>query len=329
MLDCRFCGRQDAKETRDHESQGGRSDGSTEGKWTLHNLETLKTRRVQAEQDVVNNGEPRPVSEDIPEGGGGEGEEVVGTSHKLQQSQEKDPDIGPIIKLMKKSIEKPPWSEIAPESAATKAYWAQWETLRLKDGTLYRLWVSPTDDHTMQLVLPRSYREQVMHQLHNTRTSGHFAANKTLGRIRQRFYWVGYTRDVKIYCSKCALCASRKGPGRRLRGPLQSYNVGAPMERVAIDVLGPLPETELGNKYLLIAMDYFTKWPEAFPLPNQVAATVAKVLVNEFFCRFGAPLEIHSDQGGDFESKRFASCFRSRRPEQLLYTRSLTSWWSD
>jgi hypothetical protein len=97
----------------------------------------------------------------------GEGEEMLWTSNELQQSQQEDPDIGPIIKLMKNSMEKPSWSKIAPESAVTKAYWAQWETLRLKDGILYRLWVSPTDDHTMQLVLPRSYREQVKHQLHN------------------------------------------------------------------------------------------------------------------------------------------------------------------
>ena len=75
------------------------------------------------------------------------------------------------------------------------------------------------------------------------------------------------------------------------------------MERIAIDVLGPLPETDNGNKYLLIAMDYFTKWPEAYPLPNQEATTV--VLVGEFFSRMGIPLEIHSDQGRNFESNVF------------------------
>ena len=75
------------------------------------------------------------------------------------------------------------------------------------------------------------------------------------------------------------------------------------MERIAIDVLGPLPETDNGNKYLLIAMDYFTKWPEAYPLPNQEATTV--VLVGEFFIRMGIPLEIHSDQGRNFESNVF------------------------
>ena len=71
------------------------------------------------------------------------------------------------------------------------------------------------------------------------------------------------------------------------------------MERIPTDV--PRPFT---RKYLLIAMDYFTKWPEAYPLPNQEASTVARVLVEEI-CRFDTPLEIHSDQGGNFESLLF------------------------
>jgi transposase InsO family protein len=74
------------------------------------------------------------------------------------------------------------------------------------------------------------------------------------------------------------------------------------MERIAIDIMGPFPMSKHGNKYLLVAMDYFTKWPEAYPLPDQEAKTVAKVLVCEFFCRFGTPLELHSDQGRNFES---------------------------
>jgi len=56
------------------------------------------------------------------------------------------------------------------------------------------------------------------------------------------------------------------------------------MERLALDVLGPLPLTEDGNKYILIVADYFTKWVEAYPLPNQEAPTVAEVLVKEYVC---------------------------------------------
>ena len=78
------------------------------------------------------------------------------------------------------------------------------------------------------------------------------------------------------------------------------------MERIAIDVLGPLPITETGNKYILIVADYFTKWVEAYPMPNQEATTVAELLVKQFICRFGVPPLIHSDQGRNFESELFA-----------------------
>ena len=84
------------------------------------------------------------------------------------------------------------------------------------------------------------------------------------------------------------------------------------MERIAIDILGPLALSESGNKYLLVAikrpvaMDYFTKWPEVYPLPTQTAVTVAEVLVRNFFCRFGTHMEIHSDQGRNFHSNVFA-----------------------
>lgn len=92
---------------------------------------------------------------------------------------------------------------------------------------------------------------------------------------------------------------------RKLKGPMKQYNVGAPLERVAVDVLGPLPVSNSGNKYILIVGDYFTKWVEANALENQQAETVAEVIVNEFVTRFGVPLQLHSDQGRNFESAVF------------------------
>ena len=58
---------------------------------------------------------------------------------------------------------------------------------------------------------------------------------------------------------------------------------------VAVDILGPLPESDAGNNYILVAGDYFTRWVEAYPIPNQEAITVAKKLVDEMFCRFSPP----------------------------------------
>lgn len=80
------------------------------------------------------------------------------------------------------------------------------------------------------------------------------------------------------------------------------------MERVAVDIVGPLPTTAAGNRFICVAMDYFTKWPEAYALPNHEATTVAEVLVEQFFSRFGVPGELHSDQGREFEAGVFQEC---------------------
>ena len=77
------------------------------------------------------------------------------------------------------------------------------------------------------------------------------------------------------------------------------------MERIAIDIMGPLPVAQDGDKYIIVVADYFTKWTEAYAIPDQTAETVAAVLVEEFICRFGTPVQIHTDQGRNFESNLF------------------------
>lgn len=61
------------------------------------------------------------------------------------------------------------------------------------------------------------------------------------------------------------------------------------MQLVEMDIVGPFPESETGNRYILVVSDYFTKWVEAFAIPNQEAPTIARILVDEFFCRFPLP----------------------------------------
>eukprot|EP00731_Ephydatia_muelleri_P021198 Em0013g925a len=91
-------------------------------------------------------------------------------------------------------------------------------------------------------------------------------------------------------------CSERKAP-------LQSLRAGYPMQIVCVDIMGPLPETEDGCKYVLVASDCFTRWVEVYGIPNQEATTVAKKLVDEMFCRFSPPEQLHSDQGRQFESE--------------------------
>ncbi|GFV21297.1 retrovirus-related Pol polyprotein from transposon 412 [Trichonephila clavipes] len=75
-----------------------------------------------------------------------------------------------------------------------------------------------------------------------------------------------------------------------------------PFQRIAFDILGPLPRSSDANNNILVVMDYFTKWPEAYPISDQEASTVAEVLVQHWISRFGVPLQLHSDKGRNFNS---------------------------
>lgn len=84
------------------------------------------------------------------------------------------------------------------------------------------------------------------------------------------------------------------------------------MEQVAVEILVPILTTNWSNLYILVVMEYFTKWHEAYAVPDQIAATSAKHLVNEM-CHFAAPEELHCDQGRLFEAQVFQDVFKQMR----------------
>ncbi|GFT62502.1 retrovirus-related Pol polyprotein from transposon 412 [Trichonephila clavipes] len=225
------------------------------------------------------------------------------SDEKVREDQMADPDIKPLIEFMESSSNKPSWQDISAYSPTTKQYWALWNSLHLRNGVLYRKFQSE-DGKTFrwQLVLPRSRIPEVLKELHGSPTGGHFGVMKTLHRVRERFFWGKVRADVEQWCKSCDACSARKGPKIRSRGKLHRYNVGAPFERIAFDILGPLPRTASGNKYLLVVIDYFTKWPEVYPIPDQEAPTVAEAVVQHWISRYGVPLQLHSDQGRNFVS---------------------------
>ena len=224
-----------------------------------------------------------------------------------RHQQEVDLDLQPVRQWVE-SRQRPPWEEVARLSQATKELWSKFDALRLSDGILQRAWKEPaTGEERWQLVVPRGLRTAVLQAVHGAPGSGHFGVTKTLRRLRQRCYWGRFRRDVEDFCRRCDLCTARKGPPGRSHAHLQQHLVGAPMERVAVDIVGPLPRTDNGIIYILSAIDYFTKWPEAYALPDQESETVAGALLGGIFSRFGVPDTLHSDQGRNFESRVFAA----------------------
>ncbi|KAL6418741.1 hypothetical protein ACFW04_011821 [Cataglyphis niger] len=84
-------------------------------------------------------------------------------------------------------------------------------------------------------------------------------------------------RDVKDWCKSCKICISKKGPIEKGKSPMQIYNVGNPFQRVQMDIFGPLPIISSGNKYLIVIVDCFIKWVEAFSLKSIRAKTMAQI----------------------------------------------------
>ena len=178
----------------------------------------------------------------------------------LVDAQKEDPDLSCIINWMETEPSMPKWRAVSAASPLVKAYLAEWGAIQLVDGMLHRRWEDTNGrQHRILSVLPNVLQDDAMQQLHDNPTSGNFGYKKTLLRVGEKFYWVGCCQAIDNWCQRCNVCASRKGPHKLKHGPAQMYLSGAPMERVAIDILGPLPETEQGNRYLLVAMDYFTR----------------------------------------------------------------------
>ena len=127
------------------------------------------------------------------------------------------------------------------------------------------------------LVVPEGRQSDLLLRLHSGAAGAHLGTARTLALVEQGFYWPGMRAHVKQVCSECDCGLLKKKRGRR--EPLPRYIVGAPMERLAMDLAGPYPITSSGSQYCLKVGCYFMKWLERFPIQDQTATTVARKLV--------------------------------------------------
>ena len=153
-----------------------------------------------------------------------------------------------------------------------------------------------------RIVVPSSRREQVLLAAHTNLTAGHFGYKRTLARIARYFMWPGMWKEVRQYVRTCGGC-QRAARNTNAKAPLQPLPVvSEPFTRVAFDIVGPLPRTTSGFKYLLTMMCLFTKFPVAILLKRVDNETVLNAMM-EVFSTYGIPKEILTDQGSVFTSK--------------------------
>ena len=223
-------------------------------------------------------------------------------NEKIREEQSKDSDLSLILNWLRTAA-VPTESELFLSSQRAKAQWLIKERFVLIDGIIYH---QRDEGEEKDLVVPSSMKEEILKSHHDLPSSGHQGVSRTKFRIRERFYWYGMGKDISTYVSTCSVCSKNKKTGKYGKFPMQEYQASAPMERVHLDFLGPLPKTAQGNEYVLVMVDQFTKWVECVPLNTQTAAETAKAAVDHFFSRFGYPFQVFTDQGRNFESKLFA-----------------------
>ena len=190
-------------------------------------------------------------------------------------------------------------------SPDTRALWLARDHLVLKDGVLFYVWADH-DNRCQCLVVPTELQLRVLYHCHDAKEAGHLGNAKTLDRLKQRFYWYGMSRDSNLYVKQCSTCNQVKKSNRTPRSALGTYHASFPMERVHLDILGPInPRSRSGSSYVLVMVDQFTKWVELAALPAQNPELTAKAFLKHFVVTFGCPLEVHTDQGKNFTSDLF------------------------
>ena len=166
----------------------------------------------------------------------------------------------------------------------------------LNEGKLYRIWHNPTNKTATRLLLvvPKERREALLYSYHDHKLAGHLGFLKCFEKLRNDYWWPGMFGDVKkwvLTCDSCQMAADLKMVNA---GPTKPIIVTKRNELMSVDLIVPLTETDEGNKYILVTVDHFTRWPTSTPIKDKQAVTVALKLI-EIFCTFGFPMEMLSD----------------------------------
>ena len=160
-------------------------------------------------------------------------------------------------------------------------------------------------DTVIRRCIPEDEQQSVLRFCHEFHCGGHFSGKKTAHKVLQSgFFWPGLFKDAHAFCHSCSSCQRTGNISKRDEMPLSTNIVIDIFDVWGIDFMGPFV-TSCGYEYILVCVDYVSKWVEAIPTRTNDANVVLKFLKETIFSRFGVPRAIISDGGSHFDNKLF------------------------
>lgn len=229
-------------------------------------------------------------------------DEAVNDKEHLFQMQKDCPDFKPILEYLLTD-------DLPDEDKMARKAVFESERYQILSGILFHFdqrrskKLDENQKYTKQLCIPKVLRNDVLRSYHDSLAGGgHLGVDKVHESIRLKYWWPTIYADVETYVKTCNRCQMAKRNYNKFNPPLGTMPPVKRFERWQIDILGPLTKSPDGYSYVLLLIDAFSRWTEAFPLRTQGAKEIARVIYDQIICRYGAPRILFSDRGRSFMS---------------------------
>ena len=227
-------------------------------------------------------------------------------SSRLSEAQGNDVELRKLREMIRGNEMKPSSTEMFAYSHEFKSICRWYKELKVIEGVLVREWEHGSGRVFKRVVVPMSMRSEIFKAFHGTKLVGHYGIEKVLLTMKQKYYWPGMANDIENWSKACESCTRNKDKSDIGRIPLKKELHGERWSRIAMDVIGPFPESEDRgngrgrNNYCLVVVDFFTKWAEGYALVDHTAETVAETLIENWLSQHGCPDSLQSDGAPEF-----------------------------
>ena len=158
----------------------------------------------------------------------------------------------------------------------------------------------------------------VLREVHEGVCGNHIGARALAGKVlRQGYYWPTILKDATDLVKKCKICQEHAKISRLPSEPLTSIACPWPFQQWGLDILGPLLISKGQCKFIIVAVDYFTKWAEAEPLVTITEQKIQNFMWRAIICRFGIPRALVSDNGKQFDNAKFRDLWAELRKTEV------------